>query len=143
MASACYDLGLLTDGELVYLWRQSLIAPAPQAWRTAGRAGSYGISQKIAAKRLGVAFPVYWRVELGRASSREVALVRERIIGTGFIWPPQPSTGELCAIARRRAVLTLPEAAERTGVSRPHYLRCEAAGDTRVIGMFQRLGYKF
>jgi len=132
------DLARLTGGEELLLWRFRR-----RSWsgKSTGRGGSC-VSQAEAASTLSVAPTLYWRAEKDRAEARDLEYVLARARFSSGTWT-LPSLGELCRIARRRAGLTLAQASTAVGISKPLYLRAEAAGDPRVVALWRARGFAF
>lgn len=124
-----YDLGRLTVAERLFLWRH--------------RRDLHGrsLTQAEAAERLGIARSLYNRLENEQRSRLSLAealqFPRHDMLGT------EPTTAELCFIARRRSGRRLSWLEARLSVSRPTFHALERAGDERIVGLWTELGFKF
>ncbi len=129
-----YDLGHLTDGERLWLWRRRQLS---RYQRTFGRAGP-GMTQEEAGAAVGVDYKRYRVLEAdGQVSPTEAALVAEPIQDL------EPTIPELCALARRRSGELLVDVYEAMGLSRPWYLRLERTADPRVVAHWAERGFRF
>lgn len=131
-----YDLGHLTIRELLWVWRRRQLATNGRLF---GRSGSR-MSQREAAEALGLSAQAYRLLErgdTGTLSAAEVATIAEPIDRL------EPTTGELCQIARRRSEELLVDVYESVGLSRPYYLRLERAGEARAVAFWEERGFRF
>lgn len=105
-----------------------------------GRGGT-GASQAEAAVLLGVDPGLYSSAEKDQCPVRDVVGVLEHAYARG----PQgvPTTGELCALARRRSGMRLTDVESELGMSRPTYLAAEAGGRAEVVAFWRERGYRF
>lgn len=98
------------------------------------------MSQAEAAERLGISAQRYHDAEAGRLPERDVrVLLMSATQGSSI----EPSAGELCALARRRAGWTLELARQAIGRSRVTFLELERSGGDEVLNLWKREGYTF
>lgn len=125
------DLGRRSVGEELFIWRQRLRAPERRGL----------VSQAEAAERLGVDGHLYWLSENDRAPVRDAQAVLDTVRElTGQI---EPTTGELCRIARRRSGLRLVDVTNELGISVPQYLGDENEAAQRVRELWTERGFIF
>jgi len=98
------------------------------------------MSQSEAASHLGVPTVKYHDAETDKAPEREVRLL---LALAGAETTPEPQRGELCALARRRAGITLIAAAQAVDASRVTYLERERAGAADVTRLWMERGFIF
>jgi hypothetical protein len=152
-----FDLGRLTSAERLFLWRHR---QKVTNGRLLGRNGS-SMSQAEAAAHLGIRPKLYNKLENGGkielsttldcsklASSEELVVqlsaakndVSSLLTALG---PLEPSTGELCFLARRRSGQLLMTLERELGVSRPRYHEFERAGDPVMVRFWEERGFRF
>ena len=132
-----YDLRLRTPSEELWLWRRRQISPSG---RTRSRVGS-GLSQLEAANALGISMQRYHDAEAGRLPERDVHALFV-MAQKGQVYS-NPTLGELCALARRRAGWTLEYSRETLGKSRVTFLELERIGDPSILEMWMQEGFVF
>lgn len=131
-----FDLAQLSPAERLWTWRHR---QKTETGRLFGRSGS-AMNQAEAAAKLGIGLPAYRSLELGGSTALSAEDVVALIEALG---PLNPTTGELCFLARRRSGETLTEVLESVGVSRMTFLKLERAGDPSLVRFWESRGYRF
>jgi DNA-binding XRE family transcriptional regulator len=139
-----YDLGTLTDAEILWLWRHRQLATNGRLMGRSGPVmpmGRYGaaMSQSEAAGALGISEEEYVKLEHGRTGNVSAAVVAL----AQPLEPITPTIAELCQIARRRSGELLVDVYESANLSRPTYLRAERLGDPRIVSFWEDRGFSF
>jgi hypothetical protein len=98
------------------------------------------LSQAEAAARLGVGVRFYHDAEADRLTSCNVKAL---LAATYEVSLPEPTRGELCALARRRSGLRLPTIAADLGITHLTYLRWERTGQPGVVTYWTNRGFTF
>lgn len=130
------DLRVVSAAERLILWRYR---QRTLSGREKGRVGS-AMSQPEAAVRLGVGRSAYRRLESGgRVKLGATEMVALGTVATSI----EPTTGELCYLARRRSKRLLMGIERELGVSRPTLYEMERAGHPAVVKMWEHAGYVF
>jgi hypothetical protein len=135
MSQINYDLGKITPGERLWLWRRRQESPLG---RRTGRGGRW-MSANEAAAKLRVHVNEYDSMEKDEVVFTQLA--QERGID---IYGFQMTVGDLCLIARRRSGIPIAQLQmEVGGISRPTFNKLERAGDPSIISLWEEHGYIF
>lgn len=130
------DLTTRTPSEELWLWRRRQMSPSG---RSRSRIGS-GMSQVEAAQVLNMAPQRYHDAEAARLPERDIrAMLAELNNGE----QQQPTTSELCALARRRAGWTLAQVQAQLGLSKVTFLERERAADPGIVEHWKLVGFQF
>jgi predicted DNA-binding transcriptional regulator AlpA len=142
--SISFDLGRLTPGERLWLWRRSGVSGAQTRrgvavdGRNSNSTAIVARSQLEAAVEVGLDASAYWAAENDMSPAERVLEILARLK------EPAYELADACRLARRRSPLTLPEVAVAIGVgSRPTFYKLEAAGDRRVVKFWRDRGFRF
>lgn len=130
------DLGDLTAGEKLWLWRRRQRAASGSIQ---GRGGGIA-SQRETAERLGLAPGSYLKLE---GDGRARLSLGEALDVAAVVGDLEPTVAELCALARRRSRVTLARLQAELGLGRDGVLRAERAADAAVVELWRRRGYAF
>jgi hypothetical protein len=142
-----FDLGTLTAGDKLWLWRQR----QPSRRSLSQNRGHGRLKQADAAELLGI-FSTEERVNsaLYRFIESGYGTVLQNRAALAALASLDSSTrldrwtsGELCALARRRSKLSIAEASRELGYSKPMYYRFEASGDEKIKRLWKARGYRF
>lgn len=140
-----FNLGLLSPGEKLFIWRHRQLAASG---RTIGRNGA-AMNQSEAAASLGLTTALYAKLEIGQKIklSGDVEDLLDVAGELGQKLRPavelKPTRGELCFLARRRSGTLLMTLERALGVSRPRYLELERAGNDAIVEYWSNRGYRF
>ncbi len=131
------DLRYVTRAELIWLWRYR---QSSALGHTRGRNGGR-MTANEAATVLGFRPEVYCATEQG-SSPYDDAIWAAICEIKGM--PGEPSIGELCLLARRRANIKAQEICSALGgVSKPNFYSMERRGSEKIIALWRERGFTF
>jgi hypothetical protein len=133
---AVYNLGQLTQGEKLFLWRWRLKDETRRnAWFGAGA------RKESAAAELGITPGTYDRLERGLP----VALDLDQMARVTRVIEDvaTPNQRELCALARRRSCMPAREVARQFGGSAVLFNNLEREGSPRIVKFWEEMGFRF
>lgn len=136
------DLTCLSAAERLFLWRhRRRHAERGRSRASTGPRPGAAMNQPEAADFLRVGRSAYTALEAGdrtRLSAADLNALAAAIDSVG-----EPTTGELCFIARRRTARPLAELCAALAVSKPRFHELERDGDPAVVAYWEATGLRF